>query len=63
MLAVRAPGRTTETIRVPDEVTVHRFVADLEPGVTWKLYEREYTHWRLRDTGTSTSARVRSVSH
>jgi hypothetical protein len=51
ILAMWAPAGPTETTRVRDVEAAKKVVNDLEPDVTWALFEKRTTRWHVRRAG------------
>jgi len=51
ILATWAPTEPTATTRVDDVQAAKKVVDDLQPDVTWALFEKTNTRWRVRRAG------------
>jgi hypothetical protein len=46
--------RPSTTVRVPDVARAKELVTDLDDGVTWALFEKNQSRWRVRRAGQKT---------
>jgi hypothetical protein len=54
MLATWGTQRPSTTVRVPDVATAKVLVTNLDDGVTWALFEKNQSRWRVRRAGRKT---------